>query len=927
MLTVDQEISCLEDIVFKWLQESLDMHAPGLSVSKEKTRIVVFSGGNRAIVNQSKRMRRIQGAISGGFDAVAGQDILYSIQGLIRSQKRYSEERLKEGSWAFSPIPDVRDETVARFAAGRFRSTFRSLRPLLEDCSSVADPHNEALNACQADGFGLPRTQAELDDEVRAFALGLIETWVEDPSNVRLLRIGLDLWPAEDVLKSVLDLLRPFTEPGGRRKAPRRVAWYCLSEIFRAGATETGFVEDPLSLPSQIDIAAYRSVLLNEAKRLVSLPSATLPWYLRQQVLLFLAANNPAQAPIFRPGRSAETKHYRELIRFLRGESQDLSNSDFATLAILCRRSFLTQDAAVMLAQENITLRRLDLITQRDPDFGMEIFSANPMIPEELLQKLRNDPYAERKTSSGNGEVSLSELVLHGGPNGPLRNELAILSFARHFLDALSAQRDKDTVIPSDVFVRISGKDDQVAQVDNVKIAQGRSTRKSSMYRPPSWCPPEEYWRFQLGYLLRFILAGKPDFTQIIRPRHWKEGTATYRAPGSHWYQRLYGLYNGHSAFGDDWLPISEWIEQLLFALLHWPGCRDIAKLHCVREGIARTCELIKERHEDITNKRGKLSRILILPLDAPRFDEDEIDRPLRVCIAQTVIPTPADFSTAADEDDLTLSNPIIRRRHRNHLSAALAAIRRLLILRETHKGHDGRLDWLILPELSVHPRDVETHLIPFARAHKAMITVGMTYHEILAAEPLVNSALWLIPAWSEGHGLEIHIRRQGKYHLSPEERSLNNPNQRIRGFRPCQWLVNYQWCRPDRCRPLRLTASICYDSTDISLAADLRSHSDIFAVPALNKDVNTFDNMALALHYHMFQMVIVANNGSYGGSNAYAPYKDHYKKQVFHLHGQPQATVAFLEIEDIHQFIQRKDDAHSPSPESCPWKSPPAGL
>ena len=63
-------------------------------------------------------MRRIQGAISGGFDAVGGQDILYSIQGLLRSQRRYSRARKDENAWAFSPIPDVEDATVARFCRG-----------------------------------------------------------------------------------------------------------------------------------------------------------------------------------------------------------------------------------------------------------------------------------------------------------------------------------------------------------------------------------------------------------------------------------------------------------------------------------------------------------------------------------------------------------------------------------------------------------------------------------------------------------------------------------------------------------------------------------------------------------------------------------------------------------------------------------------
>jgi len=296
----------------------------------------------------------------------------------------------------------------------------------------------------------------------------------------------------------------------------------------------------------------------------------------------------------------------------------------------------------------------------------------------------------------------------------------------------------------------------------------------------------------------------------------------------------------------------------------------------------------------------------------------------------QTVIPTPADFTPA----DLTVSSPAIRRRHRNHLSAALAAIERMLDLRETHKGRDGRLDWLILPELSVHPRDIRTHLVPFARAYKTIILAGLTYEALFPDKPLVNSAVWIIPTWSAAHGLQVSIRRQGKLHLAPDEERFNIAGAAVQGFRPCQWLVGYEWSGRQEDRPLWLTASVCYDATDLRLVADLCHRSDVFAIPALNKDVTTFDQMALALHYHMFQMVIVANNGLYGGSNAYVPYRDSFIRQVFHLHGQPQASVAFLEIDDIPAFISRQVDAMKSAtaatgPNASPlmWKFPPAGL
>ena len=136
--------------------------------------------------------------------------------------------------------------------------------------------------------------------------------------------------------------------------------------------------------------------------------------------------------------------------------------------------------------------------------------------------------------------------------------------------------------------------------------------------------------------------------------------------------------------------------------------------------------------------------------------------------MVQTVIPTVSDIEWALKNGDPTLGNPALRKKHRNHLSAALAAVKRMLALRDTHMGTEGRLDWLILPELAVHPSDVHTHLVPFARAHQAIILTGLTYDRVLPGQPLVNSALWIIPEWSDANGLQVRLRRQGKAHLAP---------------------------------------------------------------------------------------------------------------------------------------------------------------
>jgi len=57
----------------------------------------------------------------------------------------------------------------------------------------------------------------------------------------------------------------------------------------------------------------------------------------------------------------------------------------------------------------------------------------------------------------------------------------------------------------------------------------------------------------------------------------------------------------------------------------------------------------------------------------------------LRACVVQTAIPEAEDFED--NSNDLTLGNSTYRRKHRNHLPVALAAVNRMLSLRETHMG------------------------------------------------------------------------------------------------------------------------------------------------------------------------------------------------------------------------------------------------
>ncbi|MCU8106169.1 hypothetical protein L5M38_16730 [Shewanella sp. SM101] len=120
------------------------------------------------------------------------------------------------------------------------------------------------------------------------------------------------------------------------------------------------------------------------------------------------------------------------------------------------------------------------------------------------------------------------------------------------------------------------------------------------------------------------------------------------------------------------------------------------------------------------------------------------------------------------------------------------------------------------------------------------------------------------------------------------------------------------------------LTGSICYDATDISLSADLRDKSNAYIVCALNKDVNTFDTMIDALHYHMFQPVVLVNTGAYGGSCAKAPYRDPHLRLISHCHGNNQVSISTFEM---NMFDFRRDSVGKSMQSGNQIKTQPAGV
>ena len=896
VISVDRDRgSSSEDLkckVFCWLDKLLGEKAPGLQLSKQKTEIGKIRRETSHLLAQSQKMNRIQSAISGGFDLQGGEDILNSILGLLRSQEKV--ELGKDGKLLVEP--DVKDVTVARFAAWRYRKTFRSIRPLLPDADeNVSEiPHAKSWN----------RTAA--DQDAKRFAYELIQRWIKDPSNVRLMRIALDLYPDSEILKYILSLLSPYITDKEESTIEQQVVWYCLSEIFRAGATETGQVPEKESLPAGICLKSYREKLYQKALYLAKLEEGVIPWYLRQQVLLYLSTYAPdcKSLPIAETS-SEELQQYIKLIQFISGDQPHLTDSQYATFAVLVRRSFLNHSHILDVIRTNLKIEHLIAIAQQDPSFAFELCSDRDDLISDLPHWIRISLGLNWKNSEENtlaNEVLNEQIPL----KRRLRNELSLLHFSVAFLNKWKEQESKPSVItPEQITLKVDNntnngiKEVGVQELDFIPNEDSDDSR--SLYHVPSWCKENEQWRIQLGYVLRFILSGHADFTQQVRATNWTETKEIYQPIQGHWYLRLYGLYSGQSAFGDDWLPITDWFEQFLLALLAWPGCSVPREFGWVSEGIERTREKILNRINELEEHHGSASQTLILPLRTKQPSKEIANRPLRACIIHTVFPS-------YDEEnlnDLTLSCPETRQKHRKHLSTTLAAVDKILEVRNPDEDKGERLDWLILPELSVHPQDIRTHLLPFARAYKAMILTGLTYEEIFQREPLINSALWIIPEHSDSYGLQIRFRRQGKLHLAGNELTRNqNCKKRVQGFRPCQWLIEYPWGSEGPKSSLRFSAAICHDATDVALISDLRNQSDILVIPSMNEDVNTSEHIALEHYDHIFQYVIFANNGKYRGKNTCAPLMNSLDKKTYPTYVPLQATISFLEIETIPKYM-----------------------
>ncbi len=921
----------VEQRVVSMLQNTLESTALGQEVSKEKTKVTIEGRDQRFLLRQSQEAARIQTQVSGTFDMLHGTELIGAIEGFFHTQQRYSTSDEKGTDGLLVGVPDMADDTAARFAAGKFRRTFRSLRPLLSDVVEEAEGQSDDAEEAFP-GTGLVLSKAQLDERGKFFAALLIEEWISNPGNVRLLRIALDIYPDRDFLEEVLKLLRPGWDSQKYRKAKREVRLYCLAEVFRAGATETGIVsQDERECLPDVSVDEYHERLIQEAQKIFEAYAGNrasysrFPWYLMQQVFLYLAARNQVPESILANTvrRDSPMWHYWKLLKFLRAEIPK-NLTDRAIFLVEVNSAFGIQGFNHLASISRVSSKFLSCVNSISPKIARALWAS---FGGHSGERARQTAVRLGIVSQTSTLLKLTLADIAAKKINPFYEEENLLQLAQ-FLLSQPAERFEKAVSPWRI--RCIQDDPTPTGYEFGKINEGEFKIEAigdfadDLFKSPDWCESaDDRQRFNSGLLLRFALRGNTEFLSYLSLTKPTQ-EPRYTKPISHWEQQRYSGYQGRSDFGPAWLPISSFAEDLLFELLRWPGSGVSTKI----KSVSQLLERVKSRLKHIIKKRGQFTYSTFLEQSAPwpsKLPIQEEERTLRVGIVQSIIPTFQDYFENHTNPQLT--GAANRTRRRAHLAAIMKGISQMLCIRCTHRhllrNDNQSLDLLIFPELAVHPDDIDLLILPFVRQKRCIVLFGQVYHprDLGSGSPLINSALWLVPEWTPSHGLHIRRIEQGKQNITADEQNLSPVPE---GFRPVQWLIEYQWHTNSReNRPLRLSASICYDATDIALAADLRSRSDLYIVCALNKDVGTFDRMTEALHYHMFQGVILVNNGQFGGSSFFMPFRKAFKRQIFHLHGQPQASIAFAEV-DPRKLVERPDSSSKLFPLGK-WKEPPA--
>ncbi len=932
VVSCDKQVPSEEELglaLTEWVQARLDSKANDvefeerLVVNEQKTEVQPFAslGGESGT---AARMKSLQSQLSGPFDIAALQHVEAGLNGLLAQAELGTAAKQKvDGGRNLPPLAsvvrpkrEVRDDTLTRFAAYRLTKALK-LRRKMTDLT-------------QDEEAGLSRNILLHDLEVAARRL--VAAWSLNPGLAQVLTYALDLFPCPELLKTITDALLTKVLGTQEDAYSTGTALYTLAQLFRAGASQTGkYWESDGSLQVG-DVERYRLELGQLARMLID--EGVLPWYVRQQALLLLASLSQV---ITLDTSFDELPYHRSLHEFIgKRVDEGLPHIEETIAVSLVGHQLLRDDAHyamwfAALSRQSTRKDRLialELLAQNQPHLLRVIaasrsnrqLAAEPAF-QSIVRYFSSFKEPEDECALVDGEwLSFGDIVKMR--DTPFHEENALLQLAFALADAVSRTDElPEQWTPQTIQVRCEDwallSDPRGMPRLSIRIGPTRG-RRDPRYRTPEWCNSEDAILYAIGRVIRCAATGELDFTA----RQWllrEENIGWYRGISSTWKKRQIGMLNTSVAMAGTTAAITPWFSELLLRLLRWPGLQaqlETSSSVGVVTDAAMLRDLVHERLKAQAALFGKSSNlpIYVYPVDWP-IDESRL---LRVCVIQGLLPTTKDF----DGGLASLHKEGFRARQRNHTASILYLAYQQLQARDSVLGKDHKpyVDLVVLPEYSIHLDDQDL-MRAFSDATGAMIFYGLcgATHPV-TSEP-INAARWLVPQRRNGGRSWVEVD-QGKKYPTTEEETLG-----VKPWRPHQVVIELSSGGAGK---FRISGAICYDATDISLPADLRDVSHMFIVSAMNKDVKTFDSMVGMLRYHMYQHILVANAGEFGGSTAQAPYEQEHKRLISHNHGSDQISVSVFDV-DINHFgpnLQATKVTLDPSGKKKRiGKTPPAGL
>lgn len=917
----NNNIQLINDAITNFLKNELDNL--GLVINSKKTKIEIFRGKSAGL---SRSLENIQTRLSGPISMENANEQLGHLESMLSLTKADFEPTKDAKSNRLAEIEkdrfDVREDTLKRFSANKISKILKELRHF---SSQDIGANGEVI-------------AGEWDYLQERLARRFIVCWSHDPSLVLLLKKGLELFPSPKLLDPILEQLCYLIENDNEKKSA--VAAYCLAEIFRHSAMII-HKKDTYAFPAQADLSGYFEKLQHYAATLVTRRSSSESenWNLLvNQANFFLLVR--LDKTLEKIGTDAKYDLILKLVSGFRTITipQRIDSKTIVSCILLANQLVnenkpLIRSCASLLESiydknHFVKLNRIvNIIALQSPSlFKYLVHHSRPLkqgwlSSEAVIQAIKRSHVDIQPLATPlnkiTGSHSLLRVILR--PDNPFANEIMALKLMHSLLlDKIVCADNKNNYQINIANTKITFDNYSIPPTPSVfdsKMDVDTKLSKSLGWGDSIFTDDSDtHILYRVAMCIRAVLLGKQDWTdfgQSISPRQGYRGIKTSRD------KRQLGMMTTPETIGGENSQVSGWLTTLLSKLLAWPGILvgdngyqwpAIFTIDVIRKLVDARLRKLKQDYCKLAGTPGLTEKVQI--------NWPESKKSLTVAMVQSKLPATKDFVSHG----LLLNVAKYRAIHRKHVAEVDdLVVKHALTQRVIQSSASGKIeniDLIVWPELAVHKDDLDV-LIALSRKTNAIIYSGLTFIEQPGIKGPNNCAVWIVPPKSNSSQNEM-IRLQGKHNMMADEKGHVEP------WRPYQLmleLVHPQF--PDK-KGFVLTGSICYDATDIALSADLRDKSNGYLVAALNKDVNTFDTMVEALHYHMYQHVVLVNSGEFGGSYAKAPYKEPYNRLIAHVHGNDQVAISTFEM---NMFDFRRDNVGKSLQSGLDKKMAPAGI